>query len=208
MNQVEALEKAILEHAEEMARETHKSAEVGRRDILRESSERLHLREEKETLLAKSLADRAYLRKVQADELKLQSILDHMRWNLVQMVIQRLSERMLELREDQTSYHSLLRSLLKKAVNQIESDRLEVSFNLDDRRQLAANWEAFIECLTADKTLLLSGSSIETIGGLVVTTEDRRIKIDQTFEGRLQRLQRKIHQTLVERMLPVSGNSS
>ena len=207
MNQVEALEKAILEHAEEMARETRKSAEVGRRDILRESSERLHLREEKETLLAKSLADRAYLRTVQADELKLQSILDHMRWNLVQMVVQRLAERMNELRQDQASYHSLLRSLLKKAALQIEADRLEVSFNVEDRRQLAPIWETFIEGLVTDKILLLSGDSIETIGGLTVSTEDHRIKVDQSFEGRLQRLQRKIHQTLVERMLPLSGNT-
>ena len=48
MNQVEALERAILEHAQEMARESQKSAEIARRNILRESSERLHLREEKE----------------------------------------------------------------------------------------------------------------------------------------------------------------
>ena len=208
MNQVEALERAILEHAEEMARETRKGAEVGRRDILRESSERLHLREEKETLLAKSLADRAYLRKVQADELKLQSILDHMRWNLVQMVVQRLSERMHELRQHQASYRSLLRSLLKQAATQIEADRLEVSFNDEDRRQLEPEWEEFTVGLVPDKELLLANTNIDTIGGLLVSTEDHRIKIDHTFEGRLNRLQRKILQTLVERLLPPSGNTN
>ena len=93
MNQVEALEKAILERAELMANECHSRAEAGRKNILREASERLHLREEKETLLAKSLADRAYLRKVQADELKLQSKMDHMRWNLVQVVVDRLQQK-------------------------------------------------------------------------------------------------------------------
>lgn len=206
MNQVEALERAILDHAEEMARETRKGAEVGRRDILRESSERLHLREEKETLLAKSLADRAYLRKVQADELKLQSILDHMRWNLVQMVVQRLSERMLELRQHQAGYRSLLRSLLKQAATQIEADRLEVSFNAEDRRQLEPEWEEFTGGLVADKALLLANTNIDTIGGLLVATEDQRIQIDHTFEGRLNRLQRKILQALVERLLPPPGN--
>ncbi|MEN8178671.1 MAG: V-type ATP synthase subunit E family protein [Pseudomonadota bacterium] len=208
MNQVEALEKAILEHAEEMASETRNGAEVGRRDILRESSERLHLREEKETLLGKSLADRAYLRKVQADELKLQTILDHMRWNLVQSVIQRLSDRMHELRQDQASYHPLLRSFLKQAASQIEADRLEVSFNDEDRRQLEPEWEKFTHGLPTDKEFLLSNTSIDSKGGLLVSTEDHRIQIDHTFEGRLERLQRKIHQALVERLLPPPVNGA
>ena len=52
MNQVETLENAILERAEQMAKECHSRAEAGRKNILREASERLHLREEKETLLA------------------------------------------------------------------------------------------------------------------------------------------------------------
>ena len=206
MNQVEALEKAILEHAEQMAGETRRSAEVGRRDILRESSERLHLREEKETLLAKSLAERAYLRKVQADELKLQTILDHMRWNLVQSVVQRLADRMQELRRDWANYQGLLAALLKQAASQIEAERLVVSCNEEDRRRLEAEWTEFTERLLPGKTFLLSDIAIDTQGGLLITTEDQRIRIDHTYEGRLQRLERKIHQTLVERLLPPHSN--
>jgi len=208
MNQVEALEKAILDHAEEMARETLRSAEVGRRDILRESSERLHLREEKETLLAKSLADRAYLRKVQADELKLQTNLDHMRWNLVLMVVERLSDRMLALRQDTAGYRSLLRGLLEQAAAQMQAPRLLVSCNEEDRRRLEPEWDAFTAELAAEPEFVLADSPIETLGGLVVCTEDRRIKIDHSFEGRLKRLQRKLHQTLVERLLPPVGKGT
>jgi V/A-type H+-transporting ATPase subunit E len=207
-NQVEALEKAILQHAEEMAGETRRSAEVGRRDILRESSERLHLREQKETLLAKSLADRAYLRKVQADELKLQSILDHMRWNLVKTEIQRLSERMLELRQHQSDYRGLLRAFLQHAGSRIEAQRLEVSLNEEDRRWLAQAWDAFTDGVLPGKQFILSERSIDTLGGLLVSTEDHRIRVDHTFEGRLERLQRKIHQALVERLLPPLGNGA
>lgn len=206
MNQVEALEQAILEHAEEMANESRKSAEIGRRNILRESSERLHLREEKETLLAKSLADRAYLRKVQADELKLRSKLDHMRWNLVQLVIQRLAERMSELCKDEASYFPFLQALLQQAAGQIEGYELEITCNVDDRRRLQPQWEAFTRDLASDRRLLLAESPIETLGGLLITTPDRRIRIDHTFEGRLARLQRKIQLELVERLLPPLGD--
>jgi V/A-type H+-transporting ATPase subunit E len=202
MNQVEALENAILQHAEEMARESRKSAEVSRRNILRESSERLHLREQKETLLAKSLADRAYLRKVQADELKLRSNLDHMRWNLVQMVIERLAQCMTGLREDEPAYHALLQALLQQATVQIEGPELLIALNHDDRRRLQPRWEAFTAEAAVDKHILLAETPIETLGGLLVSTPDNRLRIDHTFEGRLERLQQKIQLVLVERLLP------
>ena len=206
MNQVEALEKAILKRAEEMAAESRQRGEAGRRNILRESSERLHLREEKETLLAKSLADRAYLRKVQADELKLRGKLDHMRWNLVQMVIQRLAEQMSELRRDDSRYLPLLQVFLKQAAEQIASDELEVSLNPEDRQRLQPTWDEFSTGLVAGKQFILAEQPIKSIGGLRVQTPDHKIRIDHTFEGRLERLQAKIQLAMVERLLPPIGD--
>ena len=205
MNQVEALEKAILERAQMMADECAHRAEAGRKNILREASERLHLREEKETLLAKSQADRAYLRKVQADELKLRSKMDHMRWNLVQVVIDRLPKQMEALREDEANYIELLQSLLKHAAEQIEQEVLEVSLNHDDLRRLKPQWAELTEGLAAGKRFELLDKSINTIGGCLVATQDRQVQIDHTFEGRLDRLERKILQALVERLLPPVG---
>ncbi|MEW8287025.1 MAG: V-type ATP synthase subunit E family protein [Candidatus Thiodiazotropha endolucinida] len=206
MNQVEALEKAILERAELMANECHSRAEAGRKNILREASERLHLREEKETLLAKSLADRAYLRKVQADELKLHSKMDHMRWNLVQVVVGRLQQRMQALTQDEAKYTELLKAFLQQAAKQIEEQRLMVSVNAEDLRRLKPQWEALTSSLATGKIFELKEESIETIGGCLITTADKRVQIDHTFEGRLSRLERKVHQALVERLLPPIGD--
>ncbi|MEW8086668.1 MAG: V-type ATP synthase subunit E family protein [Candidatus Thiodiazotropha endolucinida] len=206
MNQVEALEKAILERAELMANECHSRAEAGRKNILREASERLHLREEKETLLAKSLADRAYLRKVQADELKLHSKMDHMRWNLVQVVVGRLQQRMQALTQDEAKYTELLKAFLQQAAKQIEEQRLMVSVNAEDLRRLKPQWETLTSSLATGKVFELKEESIETIGGCLITTADKRVQIDHTFEGRLSRLERKVHQALVERLLPPIGD--
>ena len=206
MNQVEALEKAILERAQMMADECAHRADAGRKNILREASERLHLREEKETLLAKSQADRAYLRKVQADELKLRSKMDHMRWNLVQVVIDRLPEQMHALSEDETNYLELLKSFLKQAAAQIDYEKLEVSVNNNDLRRLKPQWEALTDNLVEGKQFVLSEKAIDTVGGCLVSSPDRRVQIDHTFEGRLTRLERKIHQALVERLLPPIGD--
>jgi V/A-type H+-transporting ATPase subunit E len=206
LNQVETLEKAILERAEQMANECHSRAEAGRKNILREASERLHLREEKETLLAKSLADRAYLRKVQADELKLHSKMDHMRWNLVQVVIDRLQQRMQALSQDEKKYLALLKAYLQQAAEHIEEQRLLVSVNTEDLRRLKPNWDTLTSDLVTGKTFELMDESIDTIGGCLVTTADKRVQIDHTFEGRLTRLERKVHQALVERLLPPIGD--
>jgi V/A-type H+-transporting ATPase subunit E len=202
VNQVEALEQAILERARMMADECAHRAQAGRKNILREASDRLHLREEKETLLARSQADRAYLRKVQADELKLRTKMDHMRWNLVQIVIDRLPQRMQALREDEAKYLELLLALLKQAAAQIEQPTLEVSLNDVDLRWLKPRWAELTDNLIAGKRFELTERSIDTVGGCLVTTPDKRIQIDHTFEGRLARLERKIHQALVERLLP------
>ncbi|MES9993895.1 MAG: V-type ATP synthase subunit E family protein [Candidatus Thiodiazotropha sp.] len=206
MNQVEALEKAILERAELMANECHSRAEAGRKNILREASERLHLREEKETLLAKSLADRAYLRRVQADELKLHSKMDHMRWNLVQVVVDRLQQSMRDLTKDEARYFELMQAYLQQAAEQIEEQRVLVSVNAEDLRRLKPKWETLTANLVPDKHFELLDESIETVAGCLISTTDQRIQIDHTFEGRLERLQRKVHQALVERLLPPIGD--
>ncbi len=139
---------------------------------------------------------------MQADELKLRSNLDHMRWNLVQMVMQRLAERMTELRGDETRYHVLLQALLLQGAVQIDGPELLISLNQDDRRRLQPRWDAFTEGLAPDKHILLAEQPIETLGGLLVATPDQRLRIDHTFEGRLARLQNKIQLVLVERLLP------
>lgn len=208
MNQVESLEKAILERAQMMADECANRAEAGRKNILREASDRLQLREEKETLLAKSQADRAYLRRVQADELKLRSKMDHMRWNLVQVVIDRLPERMRALAEDESAYVEWLARLLSHAASQIEQERLLVSVNSDDLRRLKPRWDTLTDGLVSGKQFELNDQSIDTVGGCLLSTPDGRIQIDHTFEGRLARLERKIHQALVERLLPPISEGS
>lgn len=206
MNQVEALEKAILDRAEQMANECQSRADAGRKNILREASDRLHLREEKETLLAKSQADRAYLRKVQADELKLHSKMDHMRWNLVQVVVDQLKQQMADFCKEESQYFELLQALLKQAAAQIDAEQLQVQVNPEDLRRLKPEWEKMTGNLVAGKQFQLLEETLNTVGGCLVTTADQRVQIDHTFEGRLTRLERKVHQALVERLLPPVGD--
>ncbi|MFY9975311.1 MAG: V-type ATP synthase subunit E family protein, partial [Chromatiaceae bacterium] len=147
MNQVQELEQAILARAERLAAEYRERANRSRDSILRESSERLRLREAREEAIAKALAERTFRQRVQASELKMQSHLDLMRWNLVRDVEQRLEGRMRDFMQDEVVYSNWLQSLIVTAATQIERDALVVSANGRDHQRLFARWDGIGEHL-------------------------------------------------------------
>jgi V/A-type H+-transporting ATPase subunit E len=201
MNQVEELESAILARANRLAAEYKQRAERSRDNILSNASERLHLREEREVLLAKAKAERAYRRRVQANELKLHKEMDHLRWNLVTGVQAQLAERMRNLTADRDAYRPLLQTLLARSAAVIEKDELVAEVNAQDLDWLQPVWPEFTAGIE-EKRIELSHTPIQTIGGILVRSEDNRIRVNNTFEGRLERLAGQLHQTIIERLLP------
>ena len=202
MNQVQELEQAILARAERLAGEYRERAQRSRDGILRDSAERLRLREEREEAIAKSLGDRSFRRQVQASELKMQSHLDRVRWNLLTDVEQRLRERMEAFMEDEPSYHRALNAFLAHAAVQIEAEELVAEINTQDHRRLADRWDQISAEVAPGKTLSLAPEPIDCLGGVQVTSSDGRIRVDHTFEGRLERLRDLIQQTILEKLLP------
>lgn len=206
MDKVSELESAILAQAGRLASEYREHAERSRDNILRDARERLHLREEREVLLGKAKAERAYRRLVQSNELQLHKEMDHLRWNLVEGISERLAERMrLMPRSEPEAYKGLLQTLLGKGVHAIERDILVAEVNRQDLQWLQPLWESFSEKAAAGKRVELSGVPIDTLGGILVRSEDNRIRVDNTFEGRMERLGRDLHQIIIERLLPEGG---
>jgi V/A-type H+-transporting ATPase subunit E len=208
MNQVEELESAILARAERLAGEYRERAERSRDRILREAAEQLRLREEREVLVAKSLADRTYRRKVQSSELRLHAHMDHLRWNLVRGVEQRLKERMLAFIEREQEYDRVLQGYLAQGARLIERDELVAELNPHDQQRLEGRWEEFVRKTVPDKRIRLSPDTIDTLGGVLVRTADGRIRLDNTFEGRRERLRPQLYQIIVERLIPAAVDSA
>lgn len=202
MNQVQELERAILARAERLATEYRERAARSRDAILREASERLRLREAREEAIAKALGDRAYRQRVQASELKMQSHLDRVRWNLVQGVEGGLQERMRRFIGDEPAYGAWLEALIQAAASAIERDEILVSANGRDLKRLRAGWDTIVQALPAGRAAALSDEPIETLAGVLVTSADGRIRVDNTFEGRLERLRPRVQQVILERLLP------
>jgi V/A-type H+-transporting ATPase subunit E len=209
VNQVQELEQAILARAERLATEFRERAQRSRDSILREASERLRLREQREEAIAKALGDRTFRQQVQANELKLQSQLDRVRWNLVTAVERGLRGRMEILRKDEASYLKVLQGYLAQAAREIESDELVAHLNRQDLQRLGPRWDELAKAAAPNKTLRLASDPIETLGGVLVQSADGRIRVNNTFEGRRERLRHRIQQVILERLLPSgfeSGN--
>lgn len=209
MNQVQELEQAILARAERLAAEYRDRAQRSRDNILRAASDRLRLREEREEAIAKALGERTFRQQVQANELKLQGHLDRVRWNLVTDVQRRLGERMEAFRRDDPGYLDLLSAYLAQAAREIESDDLVAEVNPQDLSRLQQRWEEIAAKAAPGKSVQLSPEPIESAGGVLVRSADNRIRVDNTFEGRLERLSQRVQQVILERLLPMgfeSGN--
>jgi len=202
MEQVHELESAILERANRLAVEYRERAGRSRDNILQEAHKRLHLREEREVLLAKSKAERTFRRQVQAHELKLQKEMDHLRWNLVMTVKNQLHDRIRVLVDDEKSYLPLLRSLMISAARDFERQKLVASFNARDLSRVQPIWDEFARSGAADKQITLNTTPINCIGGVIISSEDGLIRVDNSFEGREERLADRLHQLILERLFP------
>ncbi len=206
MNQIQELESAILMRAERLASEYRERAERSRERILREAADQLRLREDREVLVAKAMAERDYRRKVQANELKLRAHMDHLRWNLVRGVEQRLEERMQDFARQESGYFEALQGYLAHAARLIEREHLVAQLNAHDHQRLQPRWDAFASVAAAGKRIDLAHEPITTLGGVRITTPDGRIRLDNTFEGRRERLRPQLHQIIVERLIPASAD--
>ncbi|WP_213458261.1 V-type ATP synthase subunit E family protein [Thiocapsa sp.] len=145
MNQVQELEQAILARAERLAGEYRDRANRSRDSILREAAERLRMRESREESIAKTLADRTFRQQVQASELKMQTHLDRMRWNLVQDVERALAGRMKAFSEDLGRYEPWLESLIVRAANLIEEKSMIRLASRSIHIALAERWDAILD---------------------------------------------------------------
>ncbi len=204
MDKVKELEAAILARADRLAEQYRHQAQLSRDEILRESSEKLRLREEREVLFGKALAERAYRRNVQSNELKLQAHMDQLRWNLIKAVMERLEDRLQALTEDDQAYLEVLRGFLRAGIEQMQLPQLVVEVNKTDQERLHLQWPAFTADMDPQVELTLGEKPLRCRGGLLLRSPDNRVRLDNTFEGRIHRLYGNMHQAIQERLLPHS----
>lgn len=198
--QVETLRSALLARAKVLADETVRRGRREAERITAETETRLRSREESEHLAAKARAERIYRQKVQAAEIRLRAELDQLRWTHVQQVVNALLERITILVDDEPAYFPLLKALLANAARTIEDDDLVAEVNARDYTRLHAQWPAIVAAISPDKRIVLSPECHECSGGILVRNDTDTIRVDNRFEGRLERLGHELERVIVERL--------
>jgi V/A-type H+-transporting ATPase subunit E len=197
---IEDLEAALIYRAEVLADEYLNGAERARGQIVEEASKTLRLREEREILSAKARAERLYRQRVQAAEIRLQEELDNLRWTLVQSVLEDVKSRLAQVAEDSELYLPLLKGYLARGAGAIERDDLVARVAARDLPRLAPRWGEIVKETAPGKRVTLAPQPLETLGGVMLESADGRIRVDNTFEGRLERLQAEVHRAVSERL--------
>lgn len=194
------LEKALIDRAQKLAKEYLSRAERARQHVIEEAQEKLHLREQREVLAAQAEADRFYRRRIQANELQLKGKLDQLRWNLIQSVVKDLQKDLEDATRNQESYSLILQGLLSQGAGSIESDHLVAEFNKRDLDMIGDGWEQFIKDLAPGKKIDLHPAPHDCTGGVLICSHDNRIRVDNTFEGRVKRFSRTLQQVITEHL--------
>jgi len=193
------LQQALLDRANKLAEEYLARAKRAHQHVLEDAQEKLHLREQRETLAAQAAAERHYRRRIQANELQLRSKLDELRWQLIQSVLKDLPEQLGKL-ADQESYLPLLQQFMKQAASSIEGEQLVAEVNANDLARLQPQWQDFFAQAGIGKQVRLATTPRQCIGGILVRTEDNRIRVDNTFDGRIERFAESLQQVITERL--------
>ena len=186
--------------ARRLADEYRERGRRSRDHLLADARDKLHLREEREILSAKALAARRQKRLVQAGEIRLQGDLDRLRWALIESVLAQARERLLVLAADKTRYPTILVQLIRQAAAAIRCRSLTVHLNQRDHQTIGSDWGAWCAEHLPDTEATLAPAPIDASGGARVESADQTVRVDNTFEGRSERLQETLHRVSMERL--------
>jgi len=204
MTPLEQLENAIRKRAQTLAETQLQSAQQQRERLLAESAKRLQLQEERATEMAKAIADQEGRRRIQASEIKMQAELDQLRWTLVQAVMAELREHLKQLTHQHPAYENLLKRYLHHASQFFEAADLVVEVNAPDYALLSSQWPEFLK--EFPKFTLIASAQHFT-GGLLVRDPADCLRVDNTFEGLIARMENELYQVIIAQLLASATTS-
>ncbi len=194
------LEAALLERAERLAEEVIGRARDGAAGVVRDQRQRLRSREERTSKEAAADADRAYRRKVQAAELRLQGELDRQRWDLIGDVLDELPRRLGEVMADRDDGERLVVALLAHAAAALPDGELVAELGDRDHERLADRWPDIVRQAAPGRRVELAETPHRSSGGVRVTGDGGRVRIDATFEGRIEQRRGELVAEVAERL--------
>jgi V/A-type H+/Na+-transporting ATPase subunit E len=196
------LEQALMDRARRLADEYLARAESTRERMLSDENEHLRVREEREVLAAELEAERLYRSKVQATEMELRSELDRRRWDMVQQLKDNITRRLDDMtaRDD---YADILQRFLGAAAEALRDEEgLVAQLCERDHARFASAWTGWVASAAPGRSIELSAEHGDFSGGLLLRNYDDTVRVDHSFEGRMERLEDQINLVLTAELFP------
>lgn len=175
--------------------------------IIEDMQARLRQLEEGEELRFQLEAEHLCRQVMQSARLRVDAELDRLRWTLTEGVLAEVRERLKKLVDDRERYRSVLGRYLSEASQAIPEGNLVAELSPRDMEWIRPEWDALVKQSASGRHVSLTALSNPISGGMLVSSEAGSQRIDNTFEGRLARMENELLATIMDRLLP-SGNNN
>lgn len=196
----EKLEGLLYAQAMNLAEQHLERGRQASEQIRQELQARLQQLQEGEEQRFQHEAEQRCRQMLQTSKLRLDMEMDRLRWALVQGVLADVRKHLESLPENPEKYHLVLESYLAEAAAAIPEGDLVVELNPRDIERLKPVWSGLVARAASGRKVAVAPLSEHAIGGLAVRTEDGLVRVNNTFEGRLARMQDELLSTIMEKL--------
>jgi V/A-type H+-transporting ATPase subunit E len=204
----EKLEGLISAQAMNLAQQHMEKGHEASDQIRRELQAKLRQLEEGEEQRFQIEADQLCKQLMQAARIRTDTELDRLRWALVQEVLGEVRTRLEKLAEDPERYFKVLERYVAEAASSLPEGDLVAEMNPRDLHAVRENWERLAERAAPGRKLRLAALSEQASGGVMVRTEEGKLRVDNTFEGRLGRMHDQIMSVIMEKLFKDTDQAS
>lgn len=209
MNQhTEKLEGLLYAQAMSLAEQHLQRARQASEQIKQELQSRLRQLEEGEEQRYQLEAEQLYRQIIQASKIRMDSEHDRLRWALAQDVLAEVRARLDRLAQDAPRYRKVLQAYLAEAARAMPEGTLVAELNPRDLEALRPVWDEVAGQAAPGRKIELAQLSEQIRGGMLVRSEDGRLRVDNTFEGRLSRLQDEMLGVIMENLFNREGGAA
>jgi V/A-type H+-transporting ATPase subunit E len=184
--------------AEEIIQEIHREADQKVQYILNEAREKAEKIKDEARKRAESQADWILRKASTQAEIEKQRVIANARLevrkkklevqeSLIKEVLQELRARLSSLPDE--DYFEVLVSLTKEAVKELGMGKVVIRSNKRTLELIGSRLDEFSDKVGAEVSL---GDTIDTIGGVVVGDPEGTVRVDNTFEARIERMENEL----------------
>lgn len=196
----EKLEGLLYAQAMNLAEQHLARGREASEQIKNEQLGKLQQLQEGEELRYKLEAEQLQRQLLQASKIRLDSELDRLRWALVQGALADVRKRLEKIPEDANKYHKVLEGYLAEAASAIPEGNLVAELNPRDMEGLGPVWDSMVERAAPGRKVSLASLAGHASGGMMVRSEDGKLRVNNTFEGRLARMQDEVLNTIMDKL--------